>query len=334
MSGLVVGGGYVAYQYMNKDNGNFLENVIPKIEEKPKLKILDLDSNSRPIAVMINNISTARKYHSGLQDAYMVYEIIVEGGLTRLMAVYKDANTSKIGSIRSARHYYLDYVLESDALYVHWGYSDMAKNDIANLGIQNLNGLQYEDKYFWKDKSLGIATEHTGYSSMELINKGVEKLKYRTTTNVKPVLNYSVEEIDLSTMEGAVPAQTISIPYSNNTTTSYEYDSDAKVYKRSVNGVKHTDYGTKEQYTTKNIITYQVKNNMISGDDKGRQDIENIGSGEGYYITNGYAVPITWKKASQKEKTVYKLKDGKELKVNDGNTYIQIQPTSQELEIS
>ncbi len=61
--------------------------------EVPKLKIIDLNSKSRPIAVMINNIGVARDYHSGLQDAYLVYEMIVEGGLTRLMAIFKDATT-------------------------------------------------------------------------------------------------------------------------------------------------------------------------------------------------------------------------------------------------
>ena len=60
--------------------------------QKPNIKIIDLESKSRPIAVMINNIVTARPYHSGLQDAYMVYEMIVEGGITRLMALYKDKN--------------------------------------------------------------------------------------------------------------------------------------------------------------------------------------------------------------------------------------------------
>ena len=91
---------------------------------------------------------------------------------------------------------------------------------------------------------------------------------------------------------------------------------------------------TGEQYTAKNIITYQVKNSNITGDNKGRQDFDNIGSGVGYYITNGYAVEINWKKDSRESQTVYTYKDGSEIVVNDGNTYIQIQPMSQTLTIS
>ena len=74
---------------------------------------------------------------------------------------------------------------------------------------------------------------------------------------------------------------------------------------------------------------------MIAGDYKGRQNLNNIGSGEGYYISEGKAVKITWSKSSREAKTVYKLKStGEELKVNDGNTFIQVQPLNQELTIS
>ena len=303
-------------------------------EEVKKVQIVDLDSDTRPVAVMINNIGTARKYHSGLQDAYMVYELIVEGGLTRLMALYKDANTAKIGSIRSARHYYLDYALENDAIYVHWGYSEYAQRDISSLKVSNLNGLIYGNKYFWRDKTLRVSSEHTAYSSMEKINKGINDLKYRKTTDDKPLLTYSVDAIDLSAMEGVIPATNVSIPYSNSMKTDYVYDVEAKNYKRSVNGEAHTDYETKMQYTAKNIITYKVNNTTISGDVKGRQDLSTVGSGEGYFISEGYAVPIKWSKSSRTARTKYTFLNGGELVVNDGNTYIQIQPVSQNLVIS
>ena len=252
---------------------------------KEKLNIMDLNSKSRPVAVMINNISTARPYQAGLQDAYLVYELIVEGGITRMMALFKDADTARIGSIRSSRHYYLDYVLENDAIYVHWGYSEYAYTDINKLKINNVNGLVYGNTYFWKDNSLPIATEHRAFSSMELINKAIDKLGYRKTTEESPLLTYSAEEVDLANKEGAIPAKNVDIVYSKSVTSSYSYDEATKSYKRSVNGKAHTDYVTKEQYRAKNIITYQVKNTTISGDAKDRQNLDNIGSGTGYYIS-------------------------------------------------
>lgn len=327
---LVVGGYFI---FFNKDSG-VVKKENKKVEEVKKVQIVDMESDTRPVAVMINNIGVARKHHVGLQDAYMVYEVIVEGGLTRLMALYKDAETAKIGSVRSARHYYLDYALENDAVYVHWGYSEFAQSDISKLGVNNVNGLIYGNKYFWRDKSLGISSEHTAYTSMELINKGIDKLGYRKTTEDKPLLSYSADEIDLSKIDGVVPANNVTVKYSTSVKSEYVYDSEAKNYKRSVNGTAHTDYESKEQYTAKNIITYQVKNTTIAGDYKGRQDLSTVGSGEGYYISNGYAVPIKWEKTSRTARTKYTLLNGEELKVNDGNTYIQIQPVGQTLTIS
>ena len=137
---------------------------------------------------------------------------------------------------------------------------------------------------------------------------------------------HSLTEIDLSNYDNSMVANNIYIDYSRNKSTSYVYDSENKVYKRFQNNKEHVDYVTKEQYTAKNIIVYQVSNSTISGDDKGRQDINNIGEGEGYYITDGYAIPITWSKSSRASQTIYKTMDGKELEVNDGNTFIQIQP--------
>ena len=114
--------------------------------EKTDLTVYDANSNRRPIAVMIDN-NVGNYAHVGLQDAYLTYEIIVEGGLTRIMAIFKDVNTSVIGPVRSSRHYFLDYALESDAIYAHYGWSTFAENDISFLGVNNINGL-YDDGYY------------------------------------------------------------------------------------------------------------------------------------------------------------------------------------------
>ncbi len=317
---------------INDDSNVELEPSKPKEEpivEEKKLKIIDEDSDTRPIAIMINNHHSAWP-QSGLQDAYLVYEIVAEGGITRMLAIYKDATTEKIGSIRSSRHYYLDYALENDAIYVHFGWSPQAQSDISSLGINNINGMS--DAGFWRDKTLNRATEHTAFTSIEKLNNVIKNKNYRSTSNKDTLLNYSIDEIDLSTMEDAIVANDITIKYSNYHTTSYEYDQENKVYLRSMSGKENIDLVTKKQYTVKNIITYKLKNYSL-GDSKGRQELENIGKGEGYYITNGYAVPITWEKTSRSSQTVYRYKNGKEINVNDGNTYIQIQPVNQKLEI-
>lgn len=317
--------GLGVYYYL--ENGKDL-NITDKIVKK--LKIVDENSKTRPIAVMINNNHQAWP-HAGLDDAYITYEIIAEGGITRLMAIFKDQDTSKIGSVRSARPYYLDYALENDAIFVHYGYSDDAKSDIASLGVDNINGLTTQS-VFWRDTSLNKATEHTVFTSMEKINEYAKEQDYDRDTNKDLLLNYSVDEISLKKKDGAQKADNIYIKYSYYTNTSYEYDKEKKVYKRSMSGEAHTDAVTGKQYTVKNIIITPINN--YSYDSYGRQKLDNITSGEGYYITDGYAVPITFEKTSRSSQTVYKYKNGKEIKVNDGNTYIQITPEGEEVSIT
>lgn len=317
-------GGYYFYS-----NGKELPKPVKK-KEVPKLKIVDENSKSRPIAVMINNNHQAWP-HAGLDDAYITYEIIAEGGITRMMAIFKDKDTAKIGSVRSARPYYLDYALENDAIYVHYGWSDQAKSDILTFGVDNINGLTDTD-VFWRDKSLNKASEHTAFTSMEKIKAFAKNEGYDRDTNKDLLLNYSIKEVSLKDMEGAKKADKVYIKYSYYTDTTYEYDEANKVYLRSMSGTAHKDAITGKQYTVKNIIVVPIEN--YSYDSYGRQKLNNIGSGEGYFITDGYAAPIVWEKTSRSSQTVYRYKDGgKKIKVNDGNTYIQIQPKGEALNI-
>ena len=310
---------------------NNFDEVKEKVTEEPikKLKIVDEDSKTRPIAVMINNNHVAWP-HAGLNDAYLAYEILAEGGITRIMALFKDKDTEKIGSVRSARPYYLDYALENDAIYVHYGWSDKAKSDISSLGVDNINGLT-ASSVFWRDSSLNKATEHTVFTSMEKINEYSKENGYDRDTDKDLLLNYSVDEIDLSKREDAIKADTVFMKYSYYTTTSYEYDSEKKVYKRYMSDTPHVDAVTGDQYTFKNIIITPIETHTY--DSYGRLELDNIGSGEGYFITLGYAIPITWSKDSRSSQTVYKNMDGEEIKVNDGSTFIQITPPSEDIKI-
>ena len=319
---------YLTTSKKNKNN-NENDNSTTTTTVK-KLNIVNEESKSRPYALMINNVEGARKLQSGLQDAYMVYELMVEGGITRYLALFLDQTTERIGSIRSARHYYLDYALENDAIYVHHGYSPQAREDWSKLGVDRIE--VNESTTGWRDKSASKTYEFTLFTNIEKLGKGIRSK--RTERNKDLLLNYSVDNIDISQMEGAIPANKVDIKYSSNTTTNYKYDTDNNIYLRSVNNKSQNDYVTGKQLTVKNIIVYKVKYSNIQGDNKGRQTIDNVGNGTGYYISNGYAVPITWKKDSRSSATIYKYNNGKEIQVNDGNTFIQIMPDNQTLAIS
>lgn len=303
-----------------ENNSNIPDNNgSNEVQEIKKVNIVDLESNTRPYAVVINNFPGAVKVQTGLNDAYMIYEMPVEGGMSRSLALYKDKYPKKIGTVRSARHNFLDYVLENDALFVHFGYSHYAQDDIPKLGINNINGLS--DSPFWRENPEGLATEHTAYTSLEQVREVAKNKGYRMTTDVKPLLSYSTDEIDLSG-DGRL-ANSVFVPYSSYYNVKFVYDAENKVYQRYVNNALHKDYFTGELFTAKNIIV--VRFDFGNASDNYYLDFYNTGSGKGYYITDGYAKEITWEKGSRSSKTVYKYLDGTEIKVNDGNTYIMMQ---------
>ena len=302
------------------------------VVESKEVQIIDFESKTRPYAVMINTHNDALP-QSGLQNAYIVYELMVEGGITRMMALFKDVDVDKIGSVRSARTQYLGYVYEHDAIYVHAGGANDALNRIRTEGISDVD---VDGQYGVRDGNLNRPWEHTLFTTTKLLNKGVSSRGIRTEVNVENLLNYQADSIDFSKFTDVKEAKNISIKYSDYRTSKYKYDENKKMYLRSMNNTSNVDLVTGKQYEVKNIIVYGVKyTNYCDSGYCAYQKIDNIGSGEGYYISEGFAIPITWKKENEKAKTIYTVKEtGKELVVNDGNTYIQIYPTSGNLAIN
>lgn len=328
---IIVAGLLLAMKIFNKPEdieASNSENVVVNVavEEKQEVeKPKTLSGTSRPIAVMIDNNINAMP-QAGLEQADIVYELIVEGGETRLMLVLQDKDLSKIGPIRSSRHNFLDYALENDAIYVHYGWSPQAKSDITKLGVNNINGIYESSSNFWRDSSR--YAPHNAVTSTANILKIAKNKEYRTTTSKDTVLNYVVDEVNLE--DGQV-ADTVTIPYSDNNTVKYTYDAKKEVYTRYSRGKKQTDWNTGSAVTTKNIIITFAKNKSI--DSYGRQNIDNIGTLDGYYITNGKAIKIKCEKTSRSSQTIYKDLEGNEINVNDGKTFIQVCPIDAKVSI-
>lgn len=331
---ILVAAGLFALKIFKERNNTELTNTSNineqniNIDDPVILEPKTLSGNQRPVAIMIDNHIDAMP-QAGLLEADIIYEIIVEGGETRLMLIIQDENVDKIGPVRSARHYFLDYALENDAIYVHYGWSPQAKSDITSLGVDNINGIYESEESFWRvqDKY----APHNAVTSMENIMKIADRKGYRTETNKDPVLNYVVAEENLE--DGEIASNVI-IPYSTVNTVEYQYDAELKEYVRYSRGEKQVDWETGKTITTKNIIIQKVDNwTLNDGTSSGRQTIDNIKEVEGYYITNGKAIPITCKKDSRTSQTVYKDLEGNEINVNDGKTFIQICPEESKIEI-
>ena len=224
----------------NDNNNNTNEPTDEEIEED--IKIIDLNSKTRPYAVMINCHNGALP-QAGLQDAYIVYEIMVEGGITRMMALFKDKDVAKIGSVRSARTQYLDYVYEHDAIYVHAGGAKDALNRISSEGISDVD---VDGTYGFRDTSLNRSWEHTLFTSTNLLLNGVNAKGFTKTTNTPNLLTYTTS-LDLDVFNNSKNANNISIKYSEYRTSNYTYDASKKVYLRSMNSTKNIDLVTNLQ---------------------------------------------------------------------------------------
>ncbi len=328
---IIVAGAVLAYKIIqDKDNQEVVSeenNVLTATIEEKEVQIFN--GNDRPIAVMIDNHDDAWP-QAGLQRAYMVYEIIVEGGETRLMALFKGADdVEKIGPVRSARHYFVDYAMENDAIYTHFGESPQAASDIKKYSIAEIDGISEDGTTFWRVKDK--AAPHNAVTSMENLIQSAKNKNYRMTSSEKSVLNYVTDEVNLEDGQGAV---SVTIPHSQLQTVKYEYDEENKVYERFARKEAQVDWDTDEPITVKNIIITFCDNYTLSDtENKGRQGLKNIGTFDGYYITNGKAIKIKCIKNARDEKTVYQDLNGNEIDVNDGNTFVHICPTDADVEI-
>lgn len=279
----------------------------------------------RPYAVMINNIEYAFLHQAGTSQADIIYEALAEGGITRMMAIYQDpSRVKRIGSVRSARHYYAQFAYEWDAIYCHFGHTKYATAKIEQLHINNLSGLSgIGGVVYARDTSL--RAPHNVFTDGKKLKKGTKALGYRTKANrSKTAKHFTFNEEDVTSDHGK-QTRRITLPFSTYSTAVLKYDPKKQVYKKWEYNQKHMDTANNRQLAFKNVIVQMVEESNI--DDKGYQTMEiSNHSGKGYYITNGRRIPITWHRNESSHSMVYRTKSGKVLHINPGKTYIAVFP--------
>ncbi len=272
----------------------------------------------RPYAIMINNIHEALP-QSGVEEADIIYEAEVEGGITRLLALFQDVkDIKKIGSIRSARHYYIDFANENEAIYVHYGQSTYAQDRINRDGLTTIHGLSgYEGSVFYR--SSDRKAPHNVYTTGDMLAKGLEitGLSRKYSKDYKSRFKFYKKDTDLKKGEDA---ETVKIPFDSNP--KFKYNTEDGLYYRSQYGEKHIDRETDHQLAFKNIIVQYVSQTALGN--KGHQELGIYGSGKGFYITNGKAIEITWERDGASDVTKYYNSKGKQIHMNQGKTFIEI----------
>lgn len=283
---------------------------------------------NRPVMVVVENHPQARPQW-GLTSSDIVFEMVAEGGITRMIFMYADASLlpDKVGPVRSARHYFLDLSEGYDSIFVHFGQSTYAKTQLAEHNIDNINGNTSDGKYFARDRSRNVDSEHTAFTTKDNIVKAINDKTYRTTLNegYEDAFKFNVDGNKVLD-KGSCTNATVS--FSGSYTYTFNYDKQENVYYSSLNGTEFMDSNGTQQNFTNLIILYTDISN-ISGDTKNRVNID-LSEGEGIYISNGSYCDITWKKGESTDMLKLYDTEGEELKLNIGRSYIAIVDNSRE----
>lgn len=270
-------------------------------------------ANQYPAGVMIDNHVEARPA-VGLNDACIVYETLVEGGITRLMAVYADGGVKKVGPVRSARPYYLDWVSEYNGLYAHAGGSPRALELIYVYGILDMN---HSGDAFWRDLRENYFAPHNLFVDLDKLRTNAEK-KYQLEDQIRQRFRFKKE-----TPTKADFVNSIAIDYSNYLACSvrFDYDPNNNSYLRYLGGQADLDGLSKQQVEVKNLVV-QISPTWYKGDGLARIDMQTQGNGDAYVFRDGKVIKATWKKSDRESKTIYYDSSEKEIKMNWGLTWI------------
>lgn len=253
----------------------------------------------RPLAVIVENHNRARP-QSGLATANVLYEIPVEGGITRFMALYYGL-PQVIGPVRSCREYFVDRALEVDALLVHCGASPLGYQVISRSGIKSVDEIK-NSRGFYRDKSR--RAPHNLYTTgKKIYDYMASRVPMRLVKRVQP-LNYSTNP----TISDSV-GNSLSIRYHSNYNLDVDFVNGA--YERSMNKVKHVDRESKKALQFGAVIVQTAVMKVV--DKEGRQDISFIGSGTAVIMQKGTLAVGKWLKPDMAAMTRYYDSSSKEI---------------------
>ena len=285
----------------------------------------------RPFVVMVNNHTEALP-QCGIGDADIIYEVLVEGGITRMMAVFSDIREAEtLMAIRSIRPYYLDLAISYGAVICHAGGSDEADSRISAEKLNNIDGVRgsgYGLTVFDRDQArrrAGVALEHTMYTDGEKLREAAINKGYALEVDPDSYdsgLRFSDGD---GVPAGGGSAEKIVVAFGYKTT-DLLYDAESGMYTGSQYNAKYeyVDGNTGEPVEFRNVIGIFAPARTVDG--YGRLAIDTTVGGEGWYCCGGKYVPITWKRSAGECFHSY-LEDGSELEISEGHTYIAIMPT-------
>ncbi|HOA34057.1 MAG: DUF3048 domain-containing protein [Clostridiales bacterium] len=299
-----------------------------KINPFTGLKYEKSKVSSRPVFVSINNAPAARPQW-GLTSPDMIMEFEVEGGATRMVWVYARAEDvpEKIGSVRSARHYFVEMAEGFDAIFIHWGGSPYAYDRMKELKTDHIDGMSYSTKYFARDESRKVGLEHTGYTTGSNIISAIKDLKVRTEIKdtYKNPFNFAPENSPRE-LSGQSCSE-INAVFSSIVKYNFKYKAADNRYYSYLNQNKTVD-DKGQQVAVENVfVLFADVESMNTA--KGHVTYD-LSVGEGYYAYGGKAERIKWVKGSDRDTLKLYDLNGEELIINPGKSWMGFVKTANE----
>ena len=319
----------------------------PAPEPEPELprspltgKVMDEELlKQRPLAVMYPINQQAQPQY-GLDRVDVFYEIMEEGSMSRQMGIMQDwQGLDRIGNIRSIRSYFVYEALEWDPIILHFGgpvdYTGeiLTREDVDNInGVGGVMGPDYGAYY--RVPHDGVAIEHTAYTDSENVNDAIEEAgfekEHREGYYHEKHFTFA-KDGEINTLEqypDAVDATEIDMEGSYPVTRSaLYYNEDDHKYYKTLYGNDQCDAVTGEQMAFENIFIQRCAwTHVVDGSAYLWFRIEEPEEGvdDGFYITNGKMIHVTWNKEDDYEPTIYYDDNGQEVTVNQGRTMIFI----------
>ena len=313
--------------------------------------------NTPTYCIQTPNGTDGARPQAGLNNAGVVFEAIAEAGITRFAAIYQNPKSAIIGPIRSLRIYYLEWDTPFDCTIVHAGGADDALQAVAAGGYKDLSedytymyrgtyGSRLWNNLFTTSAYLQKFSNDHGYSSSDI--RGFSRLtpeessKNRINSLVTEKLIIT-EPATANTSELAAKASTIKLRFGGYPAynVDYNYNIDSNTYLRSYeNGVPHEVYACPSEdlgeRNPEDVCSLTQMNPSVvavmmvderRASDNYHEDISAIGSGDAYIFQNGIAITGTWNKSSREEQIKFTDKDGNEIKLAPGQTFVSAVPT-------
>ena len=283
----------------------------------------------RPVAVMVNNVEKAMPQY-GIGQADIIFEIPVEGDVTRFMALYGDyTKVPKICPIRSCRYYFPAISQGFDAFYVNWGIDETVSDYLNSLNMDQIEGITNTGGLFGRDqdkRNQGYALEHTGYFDGTQLPSYIESKGLRTDLKEdKKGPAFSFNGMEEQIKPASSDCTSVQIDFGSQSA-AFTYDAEKMQYLKQINGNPQMDAVTGDQLGFTNVFVLETE--ISVKDDVGHKNLDWDGGADtkGYYISNGGMQPITWSKEEGKEDSYLTFYDesGNVLNINRGKSYIAL----------